>query len=244
MPYLDFISDEDLFNHVKTTLNIYKSSINLDDFEKNLVDPIKLTFDKMVYNKPIEEIIFTEVLRQIDKSNNNQIGYFHQNIFKYINNDYSIPSLGFDLVNEKNHVFVEIKNKHNTMNSSSSQKTYMKMQGKILRDSKATCYLLEIIAKKSQDTPWKISLDNERIENERIRKISADKFYELITGDSLAFYKLCKVLPTVITDVLKDSNNIIFKESVLDEIKEKSSLQNIDILTYIFKNTFSTYEGF
>ena len=41
-----------------------------------------------------------------------------------------------------------MKNKHNTMNSSSSQKTYIKLQQKLLEDSNATCYLVEIIAKR------------------------------------------------------------------------------------------------
>lgn len=34
------------------------------------------------------------------------------------------------------------------MNSASSQKTYINLQQKILEDSKATCILVEIIAKK------------------------------------------------------------------------------------------------
>ena len=33
-------------------------------------------------------------------SNNNHIGYFHQNIFNYMGNGWTVPKQGFDVVNE------------------------------------------------------------------------------------------------------------------------------------------------
>ena len=78
---LSFIQDADLWHHVKATVLKYRFRINLKDFNKNLIDPIKLTFDAEVYQKTLKEIIETEVLRQLDKSNTNWIGYSHQNIF-------------------------------------------------------------------------------------------------------------------------------------------------------------------
>ena len=147
---LGFISNKDIFAHVKDTVGQYRKSINLDEFNANLIDPIKMTFDAKIYRKTFEEIIESECIRQIDKSNTNKIGYFHQNLFNYAGNGWEVPETGFDVVNEKLHIYVEMKNKHNTMNSSSSQKTYMKMQSKILEDDKATCMLVETIAKKSQ----------------------------------------------------------------------------------------------
>lgn len=80
---LGFISDDDIFRHVKDTVTLYRTTINLKQFNENIVDPVKLTFDSKVYAKTPEEIIEAECIRQIDKSNNNTIGYFHQNLFKY-----------------------------------------------------------------------------------------------------------------------------------------------------------------
>ncbi|MBY0379936.1 MAG: Eco47II family restriction endonuclease [Burkholderiales bacterium] len=89
---LSFISDIDLLHHVKETVQKYSFVIDLKKFNKNIVDPIKLTFDKLIYKKTIAELIDSEVIRQIDKSNNNTIGYFHQNIFNYIGgNDWIVP---------------------------------------------------------------------------------------------------------------------------------------------------------
>jgi len=64
-----------------------------------------------------------------------------------------VPKTGFDIVNINKKIFVEMKNKHNTMNSSSAQKTYINMQDVIVKDSKSTCMLVEVIAKKSQNIP-------------------------------------------------------------------------------------------
>jgi hypothetical protein len=47
---------------------------------------------------------------------------------------WSVPSNGYDVENLSNHQYVEMKNKHNTMNSSSAQKTYIKMQNTLLNE--------------------------------------------------------------------------------------------------------------
>ena len=119
---LGFISNEDIYSHVKATVESYRRKITLDQFNQNLIDPIKLTFDAKIYGKSIKEAVEDECIRQIDKSNTNRIGYFHQNIFRYAHNGWVVPKQGFDVENDGLHIFVEMKNKHNTMNSASSQK--------------------------------------------------------------------------------------------------------------------------
>lgn len=236
---ISFISDEDLFEHVQQTVLKYRHSINLKEFNNNLVDPVKLTFDQKTYGKSIQEIIESECIRQIDKSNTNHIGYFHQNIFAYFDG-WEVPDKGFDAINKAENLFAEIKNKHNTMNSASSQKTYSKMQHKILRDDNATCFLVEIIAKKSANLPWTISLDGEQISHKNIRRISIDKFYEIATGSATGFRDICAVLPQVIDDVIQEQKIGNIKNSVFDELSEISP----SLLKSIFLLSFSGYEGF
>ena len=236
---LEFISDDNLYEHVKNTVEKYRHSINLAEFNKNLIDPIKLTFDFKTYGKSIADIVEAECIRQIDKSNTNHIGYFHQNIFKYFEG-WEVPENGFDAVNEDKKIYAEIKNKHNTMNSSSSQKTYAKMQNKILRDDNATCYLVEIIAKRSGDNPWLISLDGEQISNRNIRRISIDHFYEVATGDEYAFKKLCLAIPSVIDDVLQNQDMGVMENTVFEELSQISP----ELLKSIFLLSFSSYQGF
>ncbi len=238
---LGFISDADFYEHVKNTIKAYRFVIDLELFNKNIVDPIKLTFDHYIYEKSLEDVIEQECLRQIDKSNNNQIGYFHQNIFKYLSPDWVVPLKGDDIYNKKLKIHCEMKNKHNTMNSSSGKSTFIKMQDILINEPMATCYLVEIIAKKSQNSPWAISLDGAKIKHEQIRRISIDRFYELVTKDPLAFKKLCLALPQAIQDVLKDNTEeLSFQNTVIQQLQEISP----NILKSLYLNSFKTYEGF
>lgn len=239
---LGFISDQDLFSHVQETVKKYRFVIDLKEFNKNLVDPIKFTFDAHVYGKTIAQVVESEVLRQLDKSNNNHIGYFHQNIFRYVGDGWIVPKEGYDVENVKRKIFVEMKNKHNTMNSSSSQKTYMRMLHTINQDKNALCLLVEVIATASQNKKWAVSLDKVQISDERIRRVSMDKFYEMVTGDKFAFKRLCEVLPQVISDVvvtLKQSE--IVQNTVLSELSE---LAPDSLLRSIYLLSFQKYQGF
>ena len=165
---LSFISEKDFKNHVRATIMKYGEkleSYDLKRFNSNLIDPIKLIFDKSVYHTSWEEIVNNEIFLQRDKSNNNDIGYFHQNIFSYFEGC-EVPQAGWDVIYRNpdgiqmpdgdvvHTLYVEMKNKHNTMNSASSAKTYIKMQGQILEDDDCACFLVEAIAKRSQNIKW------------------------------------------------------------------------------------------
>lgn len=246
---LDFIKQELFEEHISNTLMQYKEvlkSIDLNKFNSNLIDPIKLLFDKTVFNKSFEDIIKLEIQRQRDKSNNNIIGYFHQNMFKYIGNC-TVPKEGWDVIfkgaNET--YYVEMKNKHNTMNSSSASKTFMKMQNHLLNASNkntSICALVEIISKKSQNIPWVITLDKQKqCSNKRLRRISIDKFYEIVTGNPLSFFNLCEQLPISINKIIKENNKLIVAK---DTVFEELSVLNPNILLSLYRLAFSTYEGF
>ena len=238
---LDFIDSMDLFNHVKNTVSGYSFKMNLKNFNSNLIDPIKLTFDSIVYAQGIEQTIENEVLRQLDKTNSNLIGYFHQNIFHYIGADWTVPKTGYDIQSATENIFVEMKNKHNTMNSSSSAKTFMRMQSTIIQHPEATCMLVEVIAKQSQNIPWVVTLDGQRQPSiDQIRKVSIDKFYEIVTGNKNAFFELCKVIPTVIQDVVSEIKINEKQNTVFAELNEISD----DLLSSIYLLSFERYEGF
>lgn len=256
---LSFISKENFIKHVKETIKKYGNKLepyNIKKFNSNIVDPIKLIFDKTVYQSSWEEIIKNEIFRQRDKSNNNDIGYFHQNIFKYIKNC-DVPDKGWDIIYKNleginlpdgsvvSTVYVELKNKHNTMNSASSAKTYMKMQNQLLEDDDCGCFLVEVIAKKNQNINWSTSLDNKKLSHKRIRRLSIDNFYEMVTGEKDAFYKMCMVLPDIIQEVVDNSDDVtVPHDTVLRELESVANDKNISFAMAIYLLGFSSFNGF
>lgn len=242
---LQFISQQNYKNHVKHYYHLINSetqATNLREFNRNIIDPIKMTFTYFITNEDPKFLIESELNRQVDKSINNHIGYFHQNIFKYING-WHVPKEGFDIVNDNQTVFVELKNKHNTMNSSSSQRTYIKLQSKLIESLEkgidVKCLLVEVIARRSQNIKWEITLDGKRTSHPSIRRVSIDKFYELATGDPYAFQKILSWFPITLKEIVLDENKEL-KESILMEelTKEKSFFKNL------YSLAFETYQGF
>ena len=261
---LDFISEEDFKKHVRATIMKYGEklkSYDLKRFNSNIIDPIKLIFDKSVYRTSWEEIINNEIFRQRDKSNNNDIGYFHQNIFSYFKGC-EVPKSGWDVIYRNpdgikmpdgdivHTIYVEMKNKHNTMNSASSAKTYIKMQGQILEDDDCACLLVEAIAKKSQNIKWSTRVDGKNVDHKLIRRVSMDQFYAILTGEEDAFYKMCMVLPGIIRDVVNEKDSIeVPDDTVIAELRKIASLysdksDDLAMAMAVYMLGFNTYMGF
>lgn len=257
---IGFISKEDFYEHVRHTIEAYRSGMSaydLEQFNSNMVDPIKLLLDKSIHHKSWETIIADEIFRQRDKGNNNSIGYFHQNIFSYIAKC-EVPTAGWDVIyrnpekgidvgdgNIVSTVYVEMKNKHNTMNSASAAKTYSKAQKQILEDDNCACLLVEAIAKRSQNIVWSVSVDGKRRSHKLIRRVSMDKFYEIVTGDPCGFYKVCKALPAAIDSSLADLENTpTAKDTAYDELVELSQELDGDFTSALYLLGFSGYQGF
>ena len=266
---LSFISEKDFTNHVKDAIDKYGEKLESFDivrFNKNIVDPIKMIFDKTVYQTSWDEIVGNEIFRQRDKSNNNDIGYFHQRIFQYINNCH-VPDNGteggWDVIFQVSEgitlpegdivhtVYVEMKNKHNTMNSAAAGKTYIKMQSQLLDDDDCACFLVEAIAKKSQNIKWSTTVDGKSVSHKKIRRVSLDQFYALVTGQEDAFYKMCMVLPKVIEKVVNEGGEDVKvpHDSVMSELRRIAKEMNTDdenlaMSLAVYLLGFSTYNGF
>ena len=261
---LKFISEENFKNHVRATIMKYGEklkSYDLKRFNSNLIDPIKLLFDKSVYRTSWEEIVNNEIFRQRDKSNNNDIGYFHQNIFSFFKGC-EVPQAGWDVIYKNpdgiqmpdgdvvHTLYVEMKNKHNTMNSASSAKTYIKMQGQILEDDDCACLLVEAIAKKSQNIKWTTKVDGKNVQHRLIRRVSMDQFYAILTGEEDAFYKMCMVLPGIIHSVVNEESSVpVPCDTVIQELKSVAALyaeqtEDLAMAMAVYMLGFNTYMVF
>lgn len=261
---LSFISESDFQRHVQATIMKYGEkleSFDLKRFNSNIIDPIKLIFDKSVYKTSWEEIVNNEIFRQRDKSNNNDIGYFHQNIFEYFDGC-EVPATGWDVIYRNPNgielpdgdivhtLYVEMKNKHNTMNSASSSKTYIKMQSQLLEDDDCACLLVEAIAKRSQNIKWTTKVDGKNVQHRRIRRVSMDQFYSIVTGDENAFYKMCMALPKVINEVVNEEGAVtVPQDTVVQELGKVAKLykeqpEDLAMAMAVYMLGFHTYLGF
>lgn len=179
-----------------------------EDLEKNTLDPFSALFEAMAQKLSLDEWKSQEKNRQIQKSIQNAIGEFHQHILGSFRN-WSNPGKGgsFDVENEQSKIIAEVKNKHNTMNSSSALATYRKLSEHLKYDKKGyTAFLVQIVPYKPADynEPWSPNLATEML-REDIRRIDGESFYDLASGEKDTLLRIYTVLPDVISEILGDN---------------------------------------
>jgi hypothetical protein len=247
--FLDFVTDDHLLACIGNLHAAYlkaKNNISKKKFYANKVDTIKLTFDAGFNEIDEENLIKTEILRQIDKSINNSIGTFHEQILGGIAGFQNGKLSGYDIKANDDSLFADIKNKHNTMNSSASEALFQKLARFADDNKKAKCYWVQILARRSFCKLWKGDINGKEYSHSRVYKISGDKFYFLLSGQENALFELYKVLPSAIQEYLGKINNT--KEfrgnSALEEIKDEIQHSSRNILNQITFENYGYYLGF
>ena len=247
--YVSFISDEDLLEAIEELYNVYykaHSEIKMADFYKNKIDPIKLLFDKEFLNHSIEDVINLEIIRKKDKTISNGIGDFHETLLGSISGytKYAV-GYGYDIKADDDSIYVDIKNKHNTVKGSNLPDLYDDLIKYVDSSSnkEAKGYWAQIIANGSFNEAWKIPAQGK--DDERIFKISADQLYSMMTGIDNSFKELCVALPIAIKDFLEGKDPIGSEENTIYlNLKKQADENKTDIITELFNKTFDVYIGF
>lgn len=246
--YLSFISDEHLFFCIENLHKSYlkaKANVSKKEFYRNKIDTIKLTFDSKFNDLDEATLIKTEINRQIDKSINNSIGTFHEQILGGITGFEIGNFSGFDIKASDDTLFADIKNKHNTMNSSSAESLFQKLAKYADTHKKANCYWVQILAKSSFNEKWFGEINGKEYSHSRVYKISGDQFYKLLSGKENALLELHQILPQAIADYLSSQKNeSIQSNSALEEIEASSKKSKRSILNEITFENYSYYLGF
>jgi hypothetical protein len=247
--YLSYISNEHLFKCIDILFKAYSNSkqkSEIEIFYKNKIDVLKLIADRKFNILSDEELIDAEVIRQIDKKISNAVGDFHEEILGGVKGFERGNRSGYDIKAKDNTLFAELKNKHNTTNSSSLEKSYEKLIRFADNNIKARCYWVSLWAKSSFKEKWVANFSDRHYEHDRVYKISGDKFYELITGKKNALFDLYKILPVAIDDFIKKnkikhtSREILVPKKLIKKSKENSR----DLVDQITFDNFDYYEGF
>ena len=246
--YLSYISDEHLLKCIENLYNSYqkaKANVSKKKFYLNKIDTVKLTFDAKFNELNEETLIKTEISRQIDKSINNSIGTFHEQILGGIKG-YQVGNLsGYDIKSDDDTLFADIKNKHNTMNSSAAESLFQKLARYADDNKQASCYWVQILAKGSFCTKWFGEINGKEYSHSRVYKISGDQFYKLLTGRDNALYELYSVLPHAIDDfLLQRKKEEIEFNSALQEITDSAEKKGVSLLDNITYDNYNYYLGF
>lgn len=161
---------KDIFDKILAT---YSKDINIDD-----IDPFKKAFD--IKHMSINESQWYEIerMRKLDKAVNNEIGYLHQTILGNADNWINLDDPKHKNLREKYKVdlctsdfttFVELKNKHNTMNGASKLETIRRLKEIKKIHKNAKLYIVAINSTRCATS-------------EDIEYLPGNKFYEIVFG--------------------------------------------------------------
>jgi hypothetical protein len=213
MPYLKFISDKNLISAVGKVVKIIEmtereASSNL---HKNVIDPFSALFHGVTHSIAYKEWIKQEKARQSQKTMQNAIGDFHQEILGAIPGWKNLGvGGGLDVANDKMKIIAEIKNKFNTTKGNHKVEIYNAIESKLKSEkfNGFIGYYVEIIpqAKSIYNKPFTPS-DNKthkrKPSKKNIRVIDGISFYTLATGRKYALQELFEALSHILVDEYK-----------------------------------------
>ncbi len=228
MPYLNWITDQDLEAAVAKLVGVAKDALvnSQEEYHKNVIDPFSAIFQVAGFNISYDTWLISEQTRQAQKSMQNHVGTFHQTILGAVEgwDDLKVGG-GMDLICEEKQIIAEIKNKYNTVTGGKLGDQYLYMEELVALKSSVykgyTSYFVSIVPKRSKRYNTTFEPSNKKTgmkcpKNENIRQIDGASFYELVTGDANALRDPFKILP----DVLENIDNFKFSAQDKEELSK------------------------
>lgn len=208
-----FLDDALLVAEVSHLLDVAAEALEAKrrDFGENVIDPFAAMFEMAGFGLDHDSWVRNELMRQAQKTLQNQVGEFHQRILGSVKGWENMNTgVVIDLASEENKVIAEVKNKYNTLSGGKRSDQYENLEKLVMQKASRyhayTSYFVTIIPRNAErfDRPFTPS-DKEtgsRVqENELIREIDGASFYELVTGERDALAQLFRVIPDVIEGI-------------------------------------------
>jgi len=212
MPLLSWISDADLNNAVTNLITATQTAKTnaFASLSKNVMDPFSAIFQMSGFSMTYDEWLKSEEARQSQKTMQNFVGQFHQNILGscigWVNLN---TGNNVDLVNTSSKIIAEVKNKHNTISGGDLSDLYYRLDKLVMPNASAykgfTAYHVGIIPKTITPfnipfTPSDKSTSTKCSTNQLIRTIDGASFYHIVTGAPNALKDLFAALPKVMSN--------------------------------------------
>jgi hypothetical protein len=155
---IKFLKREKLSELCKNIVNTLQKSADSEEkaLYKNIIDPFSALFDASFHGISLTEWLKSEKIRQIQKTFQNEIGTFHQEILGSIDGWENLGTGGVvDVINKERKIIAEVKNKFNTTKGNHKIAIYDDFQS--LLDGKYsgyTAYYVSILTKKRINKPF------------------------------------------------------------------------------------------
>lgn len=205
---------------VDALISGYKNKITnfgIEEFLDTGVDPFRFTANVSIWG--LQQAIRKEIEHKIEMTLENLVGDFHEN---YLGNATHIPTNtkwekipeglipGIDIANRESKIYLQIKSKHNSMNSSSSKKLAQELGE-----------LTEEIQGATVGCGWVVATQKRKAIGENaIAEVGVcykgKMVYEVVTGEK---DELTKVLDELLIQIPKKTRGINFDE-LLDKAAE------------------------
>ena len=210
---LSWINDDELTKSVAGLLEIAKAAKTKVEEEpgKNVIDPFSAIFEMAGFGMSYDEWIKSEKARQAQKTLQNFVGEFHQNILGLCKGwDNMGKGKIIDLHSADKKIVAEIKNKYNTLSGGKLADLYKSLENLVMDKASMykgfTAYYVSIIPDKPERfnkpfTPSDKEKGQKCTSNDAIRYIDGASFYSLVTGEHNALEKLFDTLPLIISSI-------------------------------------------
>ena len=200
---LGFIEDKQFFNHVREMVERLTTSMDLKKFSKNIIDPIKMTIEMHAYQITLEEAVAREVARQMGKTVEDAIGWFHQNIFKYIPG-WQIPDDGVDVMNDKMTIFGFFVRSHALTQKHEGIDITRVAKGIVIGNPNAKVFLIKSQGDNCEtenSTPPTYDASCKETTMGQVNQITIPQFYEVVSGYRDAYLRVSKCLDEALQEI-------------------------------------------
>jgi len=190
----NFMDLSEINNLIKLFFKEHIISISEEPINRNLttIDTVKKETDKIIYKMTDEEWINFDNIRIKDKQINNKIGELHEFLLaksnNYIKCNIVDKTIRADIMKTDKTVFIELKNKYNTMNSASKQETIKRLMNIKKKYPKSLCLIGIINGKNNCSYKKKIT------ENPEIWQYCGEELFKLIFDDEKYFQNVENII--------------------------------------------------
>lgn len=221
-------------------LNLVRG-FNVDSFLTSGMDPFRFSFNYELYGP--KDAVKKELVHKIEMKLENAFGSFHE---KYLGQVEHTPSgtkwrifksgelPGIDIGNEGLDAYLQIKNKHNSMNSSSSKRLATELERVKTSKPGATVGCGWVIA-----SPNRLCLGENYI-LPKARTFKGNELYEFVTGNPNEMSEALEMFREIIREYSTRHNFAELVEQaatrVKDTLESQAKSRGLDVIEYLYQN--------